>query len=67
MQTDASKENIIFRAENQVHKKSVAACSSPPAARWSLSSLIFDAKDGGDAFLRNVASHTSYMVLYPRR
>jgi hypothetical protein len=33
---------------------------SPHAARWILALQIFDPKDGGDTFLRNVGSHMDY-------
>jgi hypothetical protein len=36
-----------------------------PATRWFLARLIFDPEDGGDAFLRNVGSHTDYRRYIP--
>jgi hypothetical protein len=36
-------------------------------ARWFLARMIFDTKDGGDTFLRNVGSPTDYTTLYLRR
>jgi hypothetical protein len=45
----------------------VALCSScvnqrlqPPAQRWLLTHRFFYPEDGGDIFLRNVASHKNY-------
>jgi hypothetical protein len=44
-----------FTIENQ-------PCKKPACGRWL---VIVLPEDGGDAFLRNVGSHTDYTAIYP--
>jgi hypothetical protein len=59
-----SSSGMWHRVDPQVRnqREQVAAVCS-----WFLARRFFYPEDGGDAFLRNVGSHTIYMVPHPRR